>query len=277
MEVPNNISATAFLSSQSRARAAEVSKDSYSGLWVSPETIHLWDNFAENVYPHDDLELALRCRFFLEKLQSFVKENANSIFINIAAGFTSYPFLIKPPCPSIEVDYPHVIDFKSSQLKKWQSEGILPKREIEFFPTDLKNASNLSDLRKAVCERIDEQPSYILMEGITYYLDIPILKNLLEIFRDSQVKGSLVAFDFWKPNIVNSPVFLKLEKYFAERFGFEARTYNLFDAEFISSIEGYEIVEITDVAQQEKVYCTSELLQNYESLLMENYAVLRKV
>jgi O-methyltransferase involved in polyketide biosynthesis len=246
-------------------------------LWVSPETIHLWDDFAENVYPHDDLELALRCRFFLEKLQSFVKENANPIFINIAAGFTSYPFLIEPPCPCIEVDYPHVLDFKSSQFKKWQEEGILPKREIEFFPTDLKNASNLSDLRKAVSSCIDEQPSYILMEGITYYLDIPILKKLLEMFRYSQVKGSLVAFDFWKPDIVHHPVFIELEKYFAERFGFEARTYNLFDADFISSIEGYEIVEITDVAKQEKIYCTSEVLQDYENILVENYAVLRKI
>lgn len=112
MEVPRHISATAFLSSQSRARAVEVSRDNYSQLWVSPETIHLWDDFAENVYPHDDLELALRCRFFLERLQAFVKENTNPIFINIAAGFTSYPFLVKPPCPCIEVDYKHIIDFK---------------------------------------------------------------------------------------------------------------------------------------------------------------------
>jgi O-methyltransferase involved in polyketide biosynthesis len=277
MEMPSNISATAFLSSQSRARAVEASKDTYSRLWVSSETIHLWDDFAENVYPHDDLELALRCRFFLERLQSFVEENANPIFINVAAGFTSYPFLIEPPCSCIEVDYPHVLDFKSSQLKKWQEEGVLPKRKIEFFPTDLKNTSNLGDLRKAVSSWIDEQPSYILMEGITYYLDIPILKKLLAMFRDSQVKGSLVAFDFWKPDIVHHPVFIKLEKYFAERFGFESRTYNLFDAEFISSIEGYEIVEITDVAKQEKKYCTSNVLQNYENMLVENYAVIRKI
>lgn len=277
MEVPSNISATAFVASQSRARAVEVSKDRYSRLWVTPEIIELWDDLAANVYPHDDVALALRCRFFLERLQTFVKENANSIFINIAAGFTSYPFLIEPPCPCIEVDYKHILDFKCSQVKTWQEKGTLPQREIEFFPADLKNAEDLSDLEKVLGSWVSKRPSYILIEGITYYLDITLMKKLLEMFRDSQVSGSIVAFDFWKPDIVHHPVFLKMEKYLAERFGFETPAYNLFDAEFINSIEGYEVIELTDVAKQERNHCTTSILKNYEKVLLENYAVIRKL
>lgn len=277
MKVPSHISSTAFITNQSRARAVEISKDVYSKLWVSPETIQLWDDFSKNVYPYDDLELALRCRFFLERIQAFIQENVNSIFINIASGFTSYPFLLEPPCPCIEVDYQQVIEFKSSQIYTWQDEEILPRREIEFVPTDLKNKDNLKNLRIALLSAIDKRNSFILMEGITYYLNIPILKTLLQIFRDFQPSGSIVAFDFWKPDMVQHPIFIKLEQYFAEQFNFESCTYNLFDFEFINSIEGYEVIEITDVAQQEKMYCTSSILQDYTSILVENYAILRKI
>jgi len=33
----------------------------------------IWDDFAEKVYPNDDLELAIRNRFFLDQINHFIK------------------------------------------------------------------------------------------------------------------------------------------------------------------------------------------------------------
>lgn len=72
MDVEKHISETAFLVNESRARMVELSKDIYARLWVTERTKKIWEDFAKHVYPHDDLELSIRNRYFLEHLEKFV-------------------------------------------------------------------------------------------------------------------------------------------------------------------------------------------------------------
>lgn len=114
MKINRNISASSFLVNESRARDVDLSRDIYAKLWVTEKTMKIWEDFSNKVYPHDAVELGIRNRFFLEQLNRHIHSNPNAVFVNIGAGFTSYPFLTDYECTTIEVDYPHIVSFKKN-------------------------------------------------------------------------------------------------------------------------------------------------------------------
>lgn len=278
MFTEQHISDTAFLVNESRARKINISQDIYAERWIEPESRErvrsLWDNFSKEVYPHDDIELAVRNRYFLERLKKTVGTSLNTVFVNLGAGFTSYPFLLKQLILSIEVDYPHVISFKQDRIKRLQEEGVLPHRNLEFISVDLSDPYDLERLKKVLIRRIAGKNSYLLLEGVSYYLPMPALLTLIEHLREIQSIDSIFAFDYWKPEISEHPVFIKLQTFFADRFGFKASDYNLFDLEFIKSIKGYQLLETSDAVEQERIYAGTNILADYNKILPENYAVL---
>lgn len=150
MKICNKISDSAFLVSESRARRVELSKDIYAYLWTSEETKNLWDEFSKKVYPFDDIELGIRNRFFLENLKNYIDSNSKPLFVNIGAGFTSYPFLVKKSCTCIEIDFKHIISYKSKKIAEWIHEGILPKRKIMFLKADICNSKDVKQLKKTL-------------------------------------------------------------------------------------------------------------------------------
>ncbi|MBF0318367.1 MAG: class I SAM-dependent methyltransferase [Nitrospirae bacterium] len=122
--MPSNadVSVTAFIVNASRARLEALSGDIYAKLWVTEEAQRLWDEFSREVYPYDDVNLSLRHRFFLDHLRAFIGKYNNPLFVNVAAGLTSYPLLLDKPCRCVETDFPHVMDFKKDKILKWQQE-----------------------------------------------------------------------------------------------------------------------------------------------------------
>ncbi|MCI0529159.1 MAG: class I SAM-dependent methyltransferase, partial [Nitrospira sp.] len=276
-DTTSKISETAFLVNASRARMVEVSRDIYAKLWVSDSTRELWNDFAFKVYPHDDVVVSARSRYFLNHLNAFVSAFESPVFINIGAGFTSYPFLIQRPCKCIEVDYEHIIHFKRDKVAKWQQEGLLPKRDVEYFAADLNHPPDRERLKSQLAGWIGNSPSFILLEGITYFLDRSILTELLETFSGLQLPDSITSFDFWKPDMQTHPIFIRLQNYLAERFIYQVIKYNLLDSEFVRSLQAYQGVEITGVVEQEKLYSKTTVLQNYKEILPENYVILKKI
>lgn len=277
MKIKPHISASAFLVNESRARKVDLSQDIYAKCWVTPETQELWAAFAKQVYPHDDLELSLRNRYFLDHLKTRVTAHSDFVFVNLGAGFTSYPFLLDAPCRCLEVDYPHVLAFKQEQIQKWQEVGTLPRRIIEFFAADLNTERDLSALTQTLRSWTTNTPSFILLEGISYYLTQSTLDRLFAIFRAIQAPGSIVGFDFWKPSIEQNSVFRRLQQFWEERFGYSTSTYNFIDDASIQAITGYKVLEITNAAALEKVYCTTTALQESDQMLPENYALLQRL
>ncbi|MBI4212134.1 MAG: class I SAM-dependent methyltransferase [Deltaproteobacteria bacterium] len=276
MNVTEHLSETAFLTNESRSRMVDVSKDIYAHLWVTPATKKIWDDFAAYVYKHDDVELSIRNRYYLENLKAFLQEHQDPVFINIAAGFTSYPFLINAPCHCIEIDYQHVIDFKRPKILEWQKNGQLPKCDLEFYGTDLTNKHDHEQMTAAFKHWIGNRPSFVLLEGITYYLEPKVLDQLLKLIASTQTKGSLLGLEYWTPDIVEHPVFIRLEDYFEKRFHYKKGTYHLIDDDFIRSLPNYDVVEITDVKEQEQIFCDQTILDDYAVGLPTSMSVLRK-
>lgn len=271
-----HISASAFLVNESRARNVSLSHDRYARLWVTDETRRLWEDFTREVYPHDAVELSLRNRFFLERLNGAISTGRVSAFINIAAGFTSYPFLINQPVPCFEVDFPHVVDHKRQAIGRWQAEGVLPDRPVEFIAADLNDPKQLVTLQRELVLRLGGVPSFLLMEGLVYYLEPEVLERLYEAWTGLQVPGSVLAFDFWKPDVAEHPVTCRFARFCAERFGHARERYNLFDETSIAAVTGYDIVELTDVQELEQVFAGSSDLADYRTILPEHYALLQR-
>jgi O-methyltransferase involved in polyketide biosynthesis len=276
MDFDGHISESAFLVNESRARRVKLSKDRFASLWVDDSTRRLWEAFTSEVYPHDAVELGLRNRFFLERLSSFVESSPEPAFVNIGAGFTSYPFLLKRPIACMEVDYPHVIEFKDSRVKRWTSEGLLPARDVKYVPCDLTVGADRKKLALALEETISDRPSFLLMEGLTYYLSKGLFEELLEIFRGVQTPGSAMAFDYWRPENALHPVFLRFEKFFAERFGVDQNRYNFMDPGALATIKDYKVAELRSVGELEILFSDTRVLQDPAGILPESYALLLK-
>jgi len=149
----------------------------------------------------------------------------------------------------------------------------LPKRPLDFFSADLQNSIDLKRLKKFLHPILHKNHSFILLEGITHYLEMKTLNTLFELFANIQLNDSVIAFDFWDPQTKNSPVYQKYITYCEKRFGHKQNNYNLFDVEFISHIKGYEIIDLQNIQKFERKYLNTTLLQNYNEILPGNYVV----
>jgi O-methyltransferase involved in polyketide biosynthesis len=270
------ISESAFLVNESRARGVAVSRDIYARLWVTPETGRLWEDFSREVYELDHVELALRNRFYLEALDSAARRHPSVVFVNLAAGFTSYPFLAEKPCPSIEVDFGRVSRFKRLKIEDWRAKGWVPQREIEFVACDLADERQLDALARRLRGAMSRAPSVVFLEGITYYLRREALLRIFGALRVLQPPGSVLALDFWTPEFEGHPVHARFRKFFAERFGHAETEYCFLDAGFLRAREGYEIVDLTDIVELEKRFSTETRLADPGAILPERYAVLER-
>jgi O-methyltransferase involved in polyketide biosynthesis len=281
MVLRQHISDTAFLVAESRARRLDVSRDEHARDWVPLErrlaVATLWDEFSRDVYSHDDLELAIRNRFFLERIRHFIATHSNAVFVNVGAGLTSYPFLLEREIACFECDLPHVVRFKQQRMDELSASGILPGRHVSFLELDVFQPNGQEQLRTLLVNTLAKRPTFILLEGLSYYLSFPVLHALFDIFREGQPPGSQVGFDYWMPDLLQHEVFLRLQKFFMKRFGFSAQSYCLFDQGWIGAIEGYRILELSDAARSEGTYAGSSVLANERAILPENYALMERV
>jgi O-methyltransferase involved in polyketide biosynthesis len=275
MKEDGHISDTAFLVSESKARLPELSGDCYAHLWCTPATQALWEEFVAASCTYDALELSLRNRYFLERLQRFVDSETSPVVANIAAGFSSYPYLLSASCRFIEVDYEHVLNFKKAKLAEWQDQGRLPCRQVEYIASDLADHQARLELAASLEQWLHQRPSFVLLEGISYYLEPTVFRQLMASIAVAQTDRALVGLEYWDKSVEQYPAYRKLQQYFSERFGL-ARDYTLLDRALLEALPGYELIEHTTTTELERIYCTSRHLEEFEHVLPAHFCILRR-
>lgn len=112
VDVRNDVGLTAYLVNESRARREDLAADPLARAWISDEhrtaVRDLWDEFAESVYPHDDLVVSMRGRIVLETLSQALAKRSDTVLVVCGAGFSSYPWLL-PFAAAMEVDLPDIV------------------------------------------------------------------------------------------------------------------------------------------------------------------------
>ncbi len=275
-EIPEDVSGTAFVVNYSRSRLEHISRDRYARLWVTPGAVALWRALAEQVYPNDDLNVSLRNRFYLEHMEAFTRAHGDPVMADIAAGFGNYPFLVEGACRFLEFDLPRTMDYKRRRVAQWIREGTLPRRDVEYVGVDLLDAGERQRLGTILGEALGDRPSLVTLQGITYYLPPEVLRDLFGILRRVQHQGSLVAFDYWRPDAMEYPVMQRLRAFLDRQFGSSGEGWNLFGETWIRGIPGYREAESTDIAALEQEYADTRLFQGRDAKIPVFFSVLER-
>jgi len=275
MDSERDLAQTASLVNESRRRREDVSRDRFAKLWIRESASALWDEMVREVN-HSEIELALRNRFFLDRIDYFLNVGAVEAFINIGAGFTSYPFLTAKACPCAEVDLPHVIEYKKDHVAQWHREGLLPDRQVHYHGVDLRVQSSVTALIDELQTWLEQRPSFILMEGLSYYLPADTRSHLLNALAKLQPDGSILAFDFWTQQSMEHPVTKGWRRYLACKGWHDEDAYSPLEIAEVTSIPGYQIVELTNVQVLAGVFAANEESDTAPEVLPEYYAVLQR-
>jgi len=272
----HDIADTAFWVNVDRARRVDISRDVYARLWVTQKSEELWEEMARTVYPYSDISVSLRNRYYLSLMERFAAEEAEASIINIAAGFTMYPYLLPEACRSLEVDYPKVVAFKAKKIAAWTAQGTLPARDVAYFGFDLSTDVRDHSLDAAMRDWLGSRKGFALMEGLTYYLPKQSLDRLFAALAETLPAGSLVAFEHWPSDADAYPSFVRFKRHMEERFGWKPHGFTLFDDDYVRALPGFRLIEAVDLPEVERRFCGERVMQARENRLPHLFKVLQR-
>ena len=203
------IQETAFVTSTFRSVDEELSKDMYAKLWKNRKTDAWIKNYLASVSKDEAIAHCLRNRYFYEKIKELSENGEIEVLINFGCGFSMYPFMLSENLINIEIDKPEIIDFKREKIEKWQETNELPKREIHYISTNFSQEndkfilSEINSIKK-------EKKSFILIEGVLFFLSKNDTDRMFELFRKIQKKGEFTGSVSFEDSILKTPVFKRL-------------------------------------------------------------------
>ncbi len=114
----------------------------------------------------------------IDRLIRFALDQGVDTILNLGAGLDTRPYRMDLPSSLawIEVDYPHVIELKDTQLA-----GERPRCQLERIKLDLADAP----LRRAMLARVNARAGKILVltEGVVPYLSVESAASLADDLR----------------------------------------------------------------------------------------------
>ncbi|WP_031512886.1 class I SAM-dependent methyltransferase [Streptomyces sp. NRRL F-5123] len=213
------VALTAYLVNESRARRPELAADPLAAAWIPepdrPGVKELWQGFADTVYPHDDLVVALRGRFIADVLAEALATDPDTVLVVCGAGFSSYPWLL-PFRTAVEVDLPDMAAAKEHRAAELTAEGTLPRREVRHLGADLGSAADRDAVAAAVRELSAGRPVAYVVEGVLFYL--PPADALAVAGLGADFGGTSVsAVSYWPAAASGSRVLAAQREWFRSR------------------------------------------------------------
>lgn len=273
----SSLSETAFLVNWARSSDSELSRDRWAHLWVTEEARRYGEDFVARVSPWEQKLDCLRNRYFTENLLAFEKQHRRFVFLNIAAGFTSYPYVIDAKQPAIEIDLPHVIEYKQQKMKEFVQKGKLPIRDINFFSLDLNAHDTSRQLEKIIQRFSDKGPFFVLLEGILYYLRKDVVDALFDLMGMVLPSGSRMGVIAWSRKVKNAKAMKVMVEYFQRTLGLSPQEYTWLDHNYFEKLVGFQLVEHANYPELERRFCSTLSGWKREDLIDEDFYVLKRV
>ncbi|BAY12160.1 class I SAM-dependent methyltransferase [Calothrix sp. NIES-2098] len=276
--MPSGVHDSALIVNAFRARKSHISADKFAALWISQES-DIWANkYAEQVGSTEILVHALRHRFFLECLNKFFDKSPDGVFINIGAGFTNYPYLISSEISCCEIDTEVNIKFKQQKLAEFEIKGYLPHRQIRFITVnDLNDLAEISNLELILREWISDRSSFILFEGVFFYLQIEAIGHFYSMLASLQQRGDIVASTSFRPEECNKLMFQRLVDYCRTDYKMRNFTPTTIPTSFYSQQQDYSLVTHKNYYNLCQEFASTEQLENPEEVLEEDCYVLERL
>lgn len=212
------VALTAYLVNESRARRPELAADPLAAAWI-PEADRsgvkeLRQEYADAVYPHDDLVVALRGRFVADVLAEVLAADPETVLVVCGAGFSSYPWLLPFPA-ALEVDLPHMADAKRRRAAELTSAGTLPPRDVRHLAADLGHAADRDRVADAVGELAAGRPVAYVAEGLLFYLPPDDARAVAAL--GVRLGATVTAVSYWPAAASGSRVLAGQRDWFCSR------------------------------------------------------------
>lgn len=148
--------------------------------------------------------LTYRTNAFDNALLDAVRDGARQVVV-LGAGFDSRAYRFKSQLGDVrfmEVDLGSTQAYKKRRLSEIL--GEVPSN-VSFVAVDFTKDNLLDELRKAGYS--EQQKTFFLWEGVSYYLPESAVKDTLHFVRDHSASGSRIAFDYTGANnpAINNP------------------------------------------------------------------------
>lgn len=246
---------TAFVTCAFRSMHEELSGDSYAHLWTDRKTKQLSESYLNAVTPEESAAHSLRNRFYLDTISNLYRNGSVEILINFGCGFSMYPFLLPETLRHIEIDLPHLIDYKKEKIANWQKEGRLPHRDISYIRCDFATDFE-SELLHTIRSLKGHAPCFILLEGVLFFLDEKGTDTLFSLFHALQGPGDSIGSVSFRKEDTRNTAFSKLLKFMKEVSGAGDMPvqFQTVEDEYYSSLPNYEVTTHQDFFSLAKHY-----------------------
>ncbi|EKE16556.1 MAG: adenosine-deaminase [uncultured bacterium] len=275
MKHQKNISETAYLTATCRSKKTAISRDVYARFFIDKEAEVLRKKYLKKVSPKEDLLQALRNNFFLKKLKLFFKGHPEGIFVNIGAGFSTYPFLLSDKFKYIEVDTPGLIDEKKKKTKELTDNNLLPARNIKFYSADLNVDNDLNELKKYLSKELKNKKSFILIEGLIYYLREDKAIRLLEIVKQIQSKNSVLGILALSEKFIKNPIYKRFKNFVEKNTDDNRFEFTFFKPKVFELLRGYACLIKTDYSKLSNINDINKIKSD-EDIFWEDFYILKK-
>ena len=268
---------TAFIISTYRSYHEDISKDIYAKLWNNPATETLIPIILKEVSEYESILHSIRNRFFYEQLKSFFSENNGGILLNFGAGFSMYQFLLDDNISTIEIDKKNIINYKKNKIDQWVKEDKLPKRDIQYISLDF-NSDSEKDIIDSLNPLITEQPVFILLEGVLFFLNQAVSSKLFRVFRNLQNMGDFIGCVSYIPEIEKTKVYKRLLNYFdSNNDTNESFSHQTIPTSYYSNLEGYRLKEHKSEFDLAPIYAPKFGVDHKNQILNEHMYLLERI
>lgn len=276
--MPSGVHDSALIVNAFRDRKAHISADKFAELWISPAS-DIWANrYAKQVGETEILVHALRHRFFLDCLHKFFDKYPNGVFINIGSGFTNYPYLISAEISCCEIDTEVNINFKQEKLAEFESQGNLPHRSIKFITVnDLNDLAVISQLEFTLKQWINGRSSFVLFEGVFFYLNLAAISHFYQLLASLQQQGDIVASTSFRPEESNKLMFQRLVDYCRTDYKMRNFTPTTIPTSFYSQQKDYSLITHENYYSLCQKFALGEKLENPQEVLEEDCYILERL
>ena len=268
---------TAFVISIFRASNEKLSKDIFAKMWHNLQSELLSKNLINNVSKYEPHTHCLRNRYFYETIKGLIEKNEIEVLINFGCGFSMYPFLLDKNLIYIEIDKPDVIENKREIVKLRQSENVLPERNIHFISSNFDSGYEtklLTDIMKIK----KDKPSFILLEGVLFFLTKQEAKTTFNLFDNIQNKGDFIGSVSYQKEMENSLVFKKLLSLFKSNLTLGQHfNYLTISDDFYHDQKNYKLIDYQDYYSLSKVLSPENVIEPQEDILNESMYLLQKI
>ncbi len=252
-----------------------LSKDRYAYLWTRSSIEAHANRYSTAVSSYEPYAHCLRNRYFYDTLNNLITHNNIEVLINFGCGFSMYPFLLENSLHYIEIDKPDVVSHKKEMTTKWEIAGELPHRNISYVEADF-NRKSQDKLYKKVLALKNGRKSFILLEGVLFFLGREDMERLFKLFSKLQGPGEYLASVSFIPQLEKQLVFKSLIEYVEGNLEKNERfQYQTVPDDFYSSLEGYKLLDHQDTLSLSALYMPNRDIPE-EEVLNEHMYLLKK-